>query len=861
MRLEPPPLHLLTGVGLWSSAASAGVPAIRFADGPHGVRKAKGNEDSGIGTSLPATAFPTASALACSWDRELVRSVGDALGREARALGVDVLLGPGLNLVRHPCGGRTFEYFSEDPRLSGHLAAAMVEGIQGAGVGSCIKHFAVNNQEDHRMVLDAVVDPRTLHELYLEGFRIAVQAGPAAVMAAYNGIWTSDPPASHYGTQSPLIAEVLRGRWGFEGLVISDWGAVHDRVAAVSAGLDLEMPSTRGRQEPLLQRALEHGVLQPAEVWACTDRLAETARRWVPKATSNTADTSEVLKGLSDERRRASHALARRAAAGSAVLLDNDEVLPLSPDTTPITLVGALADTPRIQGGGSAGVVPHRVVGLRAALERHLAEEHPDHGPLTWCPGYRLDDSVQPGLAAEAVNAAVDTQDRGGVVLVVVGLPAIAECEGIDRPDLSLPADQNALVRALRKACDRVVVIVQTGGPVELPWADEIRRGGAVLLAGLAGQASGEGLLDVLLGTVDAQGRLATTWAFRTEDHASFRSFVLRRDGQSEPRQVEHREGPFVGYRWFDAAEIPVRYPFGHGLSYTSMSWGEVSVRLASDASPDIAELSIDIENTGDRAGVEVVQVYASFPDSVWLHPPWRLVGWQRIALEPGVRQTVRIPISPDALAIWHPGRGERLVEAGRVVLRAARSASDPGQDASITLSTRSSPDASDPNRPGPPVVSFDDPTPWTVPPIPPAYATPTARGGPFWPDDSAFEALLGARLPVPPPRRPFTARSTLSEVSSTLVGWGVFHIVRTVTRRQLATPVAPGDPPSDHGMDGGARAQFADAMVRDLPLRGLVTMTGAISWRSLGLLILVLNGSWIRAIRRMLRLDSEDPP
>jgi beta-glucosidase len=822
------PLHLLTGEGLWCSASDGGLPAIWFADGPHGVRKAPHNEDSGIGTALPATAFPTASALACSWNPALLEEVGDALGREARSLGVHVLLGPGLNLVRHPRGGRTFEYFSEDPRLSGLMAAAMVRGIQSTGVGACLKHFAVNNQEDHRMVLDAIVDPRTLHELYLEGFRIAVQEGrPAAVMAAYNRI--HGPDGAVYATQSPLIADVLRGQWGFDGLVISDWGAVHDRVAAVRAGLDLEMPSTRGRQEPVLQRALEDGTLRPEEVRACTDRLTAFARRWVPDAPP---------EPLSAERLQASHALARRAAAASAVLLDNDGLLPLALDAVPsITLIGALADHPRIQGGGSAGVVPHRVVGLRTAFERHLAGLEGPKPTLTWCPGYRLDDSVEPGLAAEAVAAAVDAQENGGVVVVVVGLPAIAESEGYDRTTLSLPADQNALVRALRKACDRLVVVVQTGGAVSLPWADEVKRGGAVLLGGLAGQASGEGLLDVLLGAVDAQGRLATTWAYRGEDHASHGSFV-----SPHPRQVEHREGPFVGYRWFHASGIGVRYPFGHGLSYTSFAWTDL------DVAPDRVRLTV--ENTGPRAGVEVVQVYAHVPDSRWLRAPWRLVGWARVELEAGASETVEIAVERDALAIWHPGRNARVVESGEVVFRVARSATDPGQDATVQIDGD----------------ALED---WTVPPIPEPYqqlvdgqvGTRTV----FWPDDAAFEALLGTRLPRPDPPRPFTTRSTLGDVRSVWPGWVLFQVARQVTRQQLAharDTDAIGSTAARSAIDPASRARFADAMVRDLPLRGLVTMTGAMSWRQLDLLLLVLNGSWIRAIRRMLRLDpSEDPP
>ncbi|MEO0606387.1 MAG: glycoside hydrolase family 3 C-terminal domain-containing protein, partial [Myxococcota bacterium] len=508
-----------SGRGTVCQTSSPVRPANRLSDGPHGLRKSEDADEFGLADPIPATCYPTAAGLAATWDVDLVEEVGRAIGEEAREQGVHVVLGPGLNLKRHPFGGRNFEYFSEDPLLSGKLAAAWVRGCQSQGVGACLKHFVANNQERNRMVVDAVIDERTLRELYLRGFEIAVrESRPASVMASYNLV--NGVPA----TEHPLVADVLRGEWGFDGFVVSDWGAVSDRAAALAAGLDLEMPGTRAAQLPKLDHALRTGVISPAQVDASLGRLAEAARRHVgPSATSEMSAADR-------------HALARRASAASCVLLQNEGgVLPLT-DGTDVALVGTLATEPRYQGAGSSGVMPPRVVSIRDALDAA-------RGPVPFAEGYPPDDAEDPSLVEEAVALARAAE----VTIVVAGLPAHHESEGFDRTSLDLPDNQRAVIEAVAEVSDRVVVVLCNGSPVALPWADRVA---AVVEAYLGGQALGEGVVDVVTGTVEPSGRLPETFVDEVGDHLSDTAWP--RHG----RQVRYREALFVGYRWFDTADL-----------------------------------------------------------------------------------------------------------------------------------------------------------------------------------------------------------------------------------------------------------------------------------------------------------------
>lgn len=776
-------LHLLSGRNSWETHPLPGGDGagLFLADGPHGVRKPPSGDEPGLGDSAPATCFPTASALACTWDPDLVEAVGAAIGAEARALGVDVLLGPGLNLKRTPLGGRCFEYFSEDPLLSGKLAAGHIRGVQAAGVGACAKHFVANATENDRMVHDAVVDERTLTELYLEGFAIAVRdSNPVAIMAAYNRV------NGDHACESPwLLQDVLRDRWGFAGVVLSDWGAVDDRVAAVRAGLDLEMPGTRGQQLPLLRDALESGALDPADVERCVARLTRLRDR--VRELQAAADAPAPLPAL----HAAHHTLARKVSARCCVLLENDGVLPLQPGVR-VALLGPMADRPRFQGAGSSGVVPTQVVSLADALQEAL--------------GPRL---VRPQAdALEPMAAALAAAEGADVAVVALGLPEAAESEAFDRQHLRLPGEQEALLESVLAAGIPTVVVLSHGAPLEIPWAHRVS---GLLTAGLGGQASGQGVADVLLGTENPSGKLAETVAHRLEDHAST-PWVA-----AQGRRVQFREGPYVGYRYFDTVGVPVRYPFGHGLSYTRFVLGTARC----SPTPEGWSISVEITNAGDRGGAEVVQVYAAPPPGPAARPAHHLAAWTRVELEPGASRVVVVSVPKRAFAAWNPAASDWCVPGGLGQLQVGTSSRDLPRSFEVTVSSAGAP----------------------LPAEPVAYQQPRH---PFCPSDDDFVALLGRPLPPSLPATPFSRQSTFSDLDATWMGAALHAVARRIARRTLAP-------------DGDPELQaFADAVTASLPLRGMVTLQGSLTWPQLHRLLLLLNGrplamlaAWIRGSHR----------
>ncbi len=537
-------ISLLSGSTFWLTQPlpDHAVPAVMLSDGPHGLRAQTGTgENLGLSGSLPATCFPTAVTIASSWDPGLIEEVGRAVGAEARALGVSVVLGPGLNIKRHPLCGRNFEYLSEDPLLSGHLATAMVRGIQSQGVGACLKHFAVNNQESHRLVVDAVVDERTLREMYLSGFEYAVQhSSPWSVMAAYNQVNGTYCCDNEY-----LLTGILRDEWGFEGLVMSDWGATNDRVAGVRAGMDLEMPGSGGAFDEAVERAVTDGQLTPAQVAACADRVLDLVERSprVQGAPANLGDHD---------------ALARRAAAQSSVLLTNDGILPLDRGAT-VALIGAFAEHPRFQGSGSSLVNPTRVTTAAQAMAESAVT-------FAYAPGY---DPQVSGRDDRLIGEAVALARESDVAVVLAGLPGSYESEGFDRSDMNLPAQHDALIEAVCQANPRTVVVLSNGAPVAMPW---VAAPAAILESYLGGQASGAALVDVLYGDVEPGGRLAETFPVRQTDLASDRNFP------GQPHQVQYREGLHVGYRHLTSAGIAPLFAFGHGLGYTTFEMGAPSL-------------------------------------------------------------------------------------------------------------------------------------------------------------------------------------------------------------------------------------------------------------------------------------------
>lgn len=637
---------LLTGASFWSSAAveRAGVEAAVLTDGPHGVRLQRTSSDNlGIFDSEPATAFPTAATTGSTWDPELLEALGVALGKEARALGVVVLLGPGVNIKRSPLCGRNFEYFSEDPLLSGALGAAWVRGLQSQGVGASVKHFAANNQETDRMRVSADVDERSLREIYFPAFEHIVRsAAPATVMCSYNrinGVYASE----NYW----LLTEVLRDEWGFDGYVMSDWGAVRAPVEAVAAGLDLTMPAGGERHVQAVVAAVEAGTLPLETVDVAASRILTVHDRL--RSAQAKADAAVDID--------AHHALARRLASAGSVLLTNDGVLPLSPsEGGAIALVGEFARTPRYQGAGSSHINPHRVDTALAAITEGTERE------VRFAAGFRLDGSPDEALIAEALEAAGDA----GAVVLFLGLPDQDESEGFDREHLDLPAVQLELLDRLLGVRSDIVVVLSNGSVVDLsPIAGRVA---AILETWLGGQASGSAVADMLFGHVEPGGRLAETIPLRLADTPSFVNFP----GGSE--RVLYGERIYVGYRWYDSTRRDVAFPFGFGLGYTTWSIDDVEVAVP-DASVAHATVALTVTNTGERAGSQVVQVYVGDPVASVDRPTLELKAFSRLELEAGESRRVELQLDERAFAFWSTQGW--TVEPGRFVIHVGTSSRD----------------------------------------------------------------------------------------------------------------------------------------------------------------------------------------
>ena len=648
---------LTSGADFWQTKAvpEAGVPAITMADGPHGLRKQPdGDAALAVGVSLPATCFPPAVALGSSWNPALAEQVGAAIGAEAVAADVSLVLGPGINIKRSPLCGRNFEYVSEDPLLSGRIGAALVRGIQAEGVGACVKHFAANNQESDRLRVSAEVDERTLREIYLPAFEHAVTAaGPRAVMSAYNkvnGVYASE--------NRWLLTEVLRGEWGFEGVVISDWGAIDDRAAALAAGCDLAMPVSRA--DAAIAELVDSGELDGALLDASAGRVLELIARTAPGRARTRPARFDA---------GAHHDLARRAAREGAVLLKNTgSLLPLDPTTdTRIAVIGELARTPRFQGGGSSHVVPTRIDNALDAIIELLAP----NGRVVFAPGYALDPSAMPAddtapspaLLSEAVAAA----GEAGTVLLFLGLPEAAESEGRDRSDIALPAEQIALVHAVAAANPRTVVVLSNGSVVELSgWHDRVP---AILEGWLLGQAGGAALADLLFGLAGPSGRLAETIPLRLEDTPSYLHFPGREG------RAQYGEGIYVGYRGFDTLGTRVGYPFGHGLTYTEFEYSDV--RAEAGPRPNTCQISFTLTNIGPRAGAEVAQLYIREAAPRLHRPVHELKAFAKVALEPGESAAVTLPLDERAFAHWSPAHRDWTISPGRFELQIGASSRD----------------------------------------------------------------------------------------------------------------------------------------------------------------------------------------
>ena len=645
---------LSSGLDTWHSKSipRLEIPSILFHDGPHGLRKQPDTSDVvGLNESEPATCFPTSATSACSFDREIFCQLGEAIGKEALKQRIDVVLGPGINIKRSPLCGRNFEYLSEDPLLTGELASAYVKGLQAQGVGASIKHFAANNQEFCRLISNSQVDERALREIYLKAFEIVVRkAQPWTIMSSYNRI-----NAVYACENELLMTRIARVEWGFEGLFISDWGAVDNRVAAVQAGLDLEMPSSDGYRDSHLLKAYKKGQIEERFL----DRAVEKLLELIEKCKQPKAIPSDSIY-------QENHVLARKILTESAVLLkNNSDLLPLNSQSE-VLIVGELAKNPHYQGSGSSRVNPTRQVSLTQAVQaRGLGWEYVD--------GYRIDSKDQNTLLLEEACLAAKEKE---VVVVVVGLTEDDEAEGYDRQHLELQPGQNALIKALATVNSNVVVVLQGGGVVTLPWLDEVS---AVFFVGLAGQAFGEGCLDLLLGEINPSGKLAETWPLSLADVPSSSSYGQRYN-------TPYIESLFVGYRYYDSAAKPVRFPFGYGLSYTSFEFSDLQVSSKNLLPGKDLLLKIKLTNNGKRTGKEVVQVYISAPKSVVFRPTKELKGFCKVELEPGETKQVEIVLSYDDFAFWNTQTHAWQVEEGVYNIRIGNCSSNLPMSASVQL-------------------------------------------------------------------------------------------------------------------------------------------------------------------------------
>ena len=644
---------LTSGADFWTMKGidRVGIPSIMLTDGPHGLRKQGGATDHlGLANSIPATCYPPAVGLSASFDPDLAERVGAAIGTEAAIEDVAVALGPGINIKRSPLCGRNFEYMSEDPIVSGVMGSGLVRGIQSKGVGSSLKHFAANNQETDRVRVSADVDPRPLREIYLRGFRRVVEdTQPWTVMCSYNrlnGVYTSEDPW--------LLTEVLRGEWGSDGIVVSDWGAVNDRVEGIIAGMDLEMPSSNGRTDAEIVAAVREGRLDEAQLDVVVDRLLDLIRK---------AQARPAVEGPLDV--DAHHALAREVAGRCLVLLKNDDaVLPLRRDAD-VAVIGAFAETPRYQGAGSSQINPTRV---DTALDEIRALSD---GDVTYAAGFTIDGS---GDAVALRDEAVAAASAADVAIVFLGVPSSEESEGFDREHIDLAPAQLDLVEAVAAANPKTVVVLSNGGVVALPFADSVA---AILEGWLLGQAGGGGTADVLYGVVNPSGRLAETIPFRLEDNPSYGNFP------GELGHVRYGEGLLVGYRWYDEKGIPVQFPFGHGLSYTTFEYGDATASVTDDG--DVA-VTVPVTNAGSVAGREVVQVYTSLPGSRVQRPPRELKAFESVALEPGETKDVTLTLRRDELEYWDVRVDRWVLEGGEYIIEIGASSQDLRTRTSVPL-------------------------------------------------------------------------------------------------------------------------------------------------------------------------------
>ncbi|RIK54690.1 MAG: glycosyl hydrolase [Chloroflexi bacterium] len=763
------------------------IPSIMVTDGPHGLRKQAGEADHvGLNESVPATCFPTASALAATWNRDLIFEVGKALGQECRQEKVGVILGPGINIKRSPLCGRNFEYFSEDPYLTGEIAKSHINGVQSQGVGTSMKHYALNNQERRRMTSDSVVDERAMREIYLAGFEIAVkESQPWTVMCSYNRVNGTYACENKY-----LMTDILKEEWGHQGLVVTDWGAMNERVDALKAGVELEMPGAKNGNDEKIIAAVKAGTLDVAVL----DRAVERILTLIFKA-------DETLSNDFTYDKQAHHALARRAAAEGAVLLKNDgQLLPI-PAHTKIALIGRFAKEPRYQGAGSSYINPIQLDNLYDELVKLIGAEN-----VLYAAGYtKQADSADEALIQEAI----ETAGKADVVVICAGLPDMYETEGIDRAHMQMPSGHNALIQRLAAAHKKVAVVLSNGAPVEMPWVDDVP---AILEGYLGGQAGAGALADILTGKANPSGKLAETFPLKFSDTPA-------QPYPGGPEVVEYRESIYVGYRYYDTVGQDVLFPFGHGLSYTAFEYRDLSVK----AEKDSAKITFKVKNTGNRSGKEAAQVYVRDVESTAFRPQKELNGFIKVELQPGEEKEVSIELNRRAFAFYDVTQRDWIVEAGDFEILVGASSRDIRLTAALRLDSEQK--ASLPADRERLAVYYHFPKGAAV-------------------SQKDFEALLGRPVPAnqPPQKGAYTLNTPLSDMDDSFIGRQFFNMlkgqVRKILKDQEDTP---------NGL-------MMTSMMKDMPLRGLLMMGGPLDRPKIEALLLMINGKGLRGFGALVK-------
>lgn len=740
------------------------IPAVTICDGPHGLRK-KDYSKKGISlsSSVPAICFPPAAATAGSWDPDLLYEMGVALGKKCLKEQVGVILGPGINMKRSPLCGRNFEYFSEDPLLAGELAAGLINGIQSMGVGASLKHFAVNNQETRRMTVDSVVDERALFEIYLTGFEIAVKkSNPWTVMNSYNKI-----NGVHGSENKYTQIDILRGKWGYTGAVVSDWGAVNDRVLGLKNGNDLEMPSSSGAGKQKIVEAVKNGTLERGVL----DERALNVLRLIKKASDGTKE-NYAYDELADQ------TLARKIAAESMILLKNDGILPLK-KTGKIAVIGDMAKSPRYQGAGSSHITPTK-------LDNTFDELKAKGYDLTYAQGYERS-AKKAKKNAQHLKKAVELAKTSDTILLFIGLTEDYEAEGYDRPIMTLPQAHNTLVEEVLKVNKNVIVILAGGSSVELPWNASVR---AILHSYLGGQAGGGAVADLLSGDANPCGKLAETYPLTYADTPAIHHFP------GNPATVEYRESIYIGYRYYEKVKKNVRYPFGFGLSYTTFAYSDLTLDKSAMDENDTLTVSFKVKNTGNVPGHEIAQLYVSDPESTVFRPEKELKAFKKVYLLPGEEKEITFQLSKRAFAFYNVNIKDWCVESGDFNVLIGASSADIRLSATVNVNALKAQ-----------IPEYDKTAP--------VYFTGDVQNVP----DAQFEALLGRKIPptVKSGENPIDLTDNFENAKDTKWGKRIYQLLNTVVPEGMARGIALQTPFRNFiRMSGGVfNEQMADGLLK----------------------------------------------